>query len=44
MAHGGVEPVADRQAVRRVFDAEAERAGVRYAFVNVLAQSWNEQP
>jgi hypothetical protein len=26
------------------FDAEAERARVRYTFVNVTAQSWNEQP
>ena len=26
------------------FDAEAERAGVRYGFVNVTAESWNEQP
>jgi hypothetical protein len=26
------------------FDGEAERAKVRYSFVNVTAQSWNEQP
>jgi hypothetical protein len=26
------------------FDAEAERAGVRYQFVNVHAMSWSEMP
>ena len=26
------------------FDVEAEKAKVRYSFVNVNAQSWNEQP
>jgi hypothetical protein len=26
------------------FDVEAEKAKVRYSFVNVSAQSWNEQP
>ena len=25
------------------FDVEAEKAKVRYSFVNVSAQSWNEQ-
>jgi len=26
------------------FDAEAERAKVRYSFVNVTATSWSDQP
>jgi hypothetical protein len=26
------------------FDVEAEKAKVRYSFVDVAAQSWNEQP
>jgi hypothetical protein len=26
------------------FDAEAERAGVRYAFMDIEAQPWSERP
>jgi len=26
------------------FDAEAVRAKIKYTFVNMTAQSWNEQP
>lgn len=36
--------VLNRGLCASCFDVEAEKAKVSYSFVNLTAQSWNEQP
>jgi hypothetical protein len=42
LAHRGAQPLAP--ALPRVFDVEAEKAGVRYSFVDLDGMSWSDRP